>query len=67
MAITDAKNVHSGVCQIERRASGMTWGPRSMGRALNFRVYQKVPPARKVPSDPSILSRLEPIGVGGLA
>ena len=46
---------NSAVCQIETRASGMVWGPRSMGCALIFQAYQKVPPARKVPSDPSIL------------
>ena len=46
---------NSAVCQIETRASGMVWGPRSMGCALIFQAYQKVPPARKVPSDPSRL------------
>ena len=29
---------NSAVCQIETRTSGMVWGPRSMGCALNFRV-----------------------------
>ena len=67
MAITDAKNVHSRVCQIERRASGMPWGPRSRRCGRIFRVYEKVPPARKVPYDPSILPHLESIGVGGMA
>ena len=38
----------------------MVWGPRSMGPALNFGVYEKVPPARKVPYDPSILI---PLGI----
>ena len=35
---------NSAVCQIETRASGMAWGPRSMGCALIFGAYQKVPP-----------------------
>ena len=60
MDIPDTKKFHSAVCQIETRASGMVWGPRSMGRALNFGVYEKVPPARKVPYDPSILI---PLGI----
>ena len=46
---------NSAVCQIETRVSGMVWGPRSMGCALIFQAHQKVAPARKVPSDPSIL------------
>ena len=46
---------NSAVCQIETRASGMVWGPRSMGPALNFGVYEKVPPARNVPYNPPIL------------
>ena len=51
---------NSAVCQIETRASGMVWGPRSMGCTPIFQAYQKVPPARKVPSDPSILI---PLGI----
>ena len=55
MDIPDTKKFHSAVCQIETRASGMVWGPRSMGPALILGVYEKVPPARNVPYDPSIL------------
>ena len=55
MDIPDTKKFHSAVCQIETRASGMVWGPRSMGPALILGVYEKVPPARNVPSDHSIL------------
>ena len=40
----------------------MVWGPRSRRPALNFRVSEKVPPARKVPYDPSILI---PLGING--
>ena len=54
MDIPDTKKFHSAVSQIETRASGMVWGPRSIGPALIFRVYEKVPPARKVPYNPSI-------------
>ena len=67
MDIPDTKKFHSAVCQIETRASGMVWGPRSMGCTPIFQAYQKVPPARKVPYDPSILPHLESIGVGGMA
>ena len=41
----------------------MPWGPKSMRPALNFRVYEKVPPARKVPYNPSILI---PLGINML-
>ena len=41
----------------------MPWGPKSMRPALNFRVYEKVPPARKVPYDPSIFI---PLGINML-
>ena len=51
---------NSAVCQIETRASGMVWGPRSMGCVPIFWTCQKVPPARKVPYDPSILI---PLGI----
>ena len=33
----------------------MVWGPRSMGPALILGVCEKVPPARNVPYNPSIL------------
>ena len=33
----------------------MPWGPRSRRCGRIFRVYEKVPPARNVPSDHSIL------------
>ena len=51
---------NSAVCQIETRASGMAWGPRSTGCTPIFQAYQKVPPARKGPSDPSIFI---PLGI----
>ena len=60
MDIPDTKKFHSAVCQIETRASGMVWGPKSMRPTLNFRVYEKVPIARKVPYNPSILI---PLGI----
>ena len=51
---------NSAVCRAATTVSETPWGPRSMGCTAIFQAYQKVPPARKVPSDPSILI---PLGI----
>ena len=66
MDIPNTKKFHSKVCQIETRASGMVWGPRSMGCAPIFCPHKKVSPARKVPYDPSILPPPGINRVGGI-
>ena len=52
--VLDGPNVNSKLPKAARRASGMPWGPRSEGCALEKYPARNIPPARKVPSEPSI-------------
>ena len=52
--VLDGPNVHPKLPKADRRASGMPWGPRSKGCAPEKYPARNIPPARKVPSEPSI-------------
>ena len=53
MDIPDAKKFHSRVCQIERRAFKMVWGPRSRAPALILGSLKKfLPRGRYLPNLP---------------